>query len=67
VGVEGDTVDDGRDEAGAGEHGAPLAEGQVGGDRDRRAFFTFGDDLKQQFRSARVDLDVSEFVQAKQV
>ena len=67
MGVEGDAVDDGRDQAWVGEDGAPFAEGQVGGDRDRRAFFAFGDDLEQQFRSARVDLDVSEFIEAEQV
>lgn len=42
-------------------HGAPFAEGQVGGDRDGGAFFAFGDDLEEQFCSARVDLDVAEF------
>jgi len=32
VGVEGDAVDDGGDQAGVGEYGAPFAEGQVGGE-----------------------------------
>lgn len=36
VGVEGDAVDDGGDQAGVGEDGAPFAEGQVGGDGRRR-------------------------------
>ncbi len=44
-----------------------FAERQVGGDRHGGAFFAFGDDLEQQFRSARVDLDVPEFVEAEQI
>jgi hypothetical protein len=40
-----------------------FAEGQVGGDRDGGPFFAFGDDLKEQFGSARVDLDVSELIE----
>ena len=67
VGVEGDAVDDRGDQAGVGEDGAPFAEGQVGGDSDRGAFFAFGDDLEQQFGSARVDVDVAELVEAEQV
>ena len=63
VGVEGDAVDDGGDQAWVGEHSAPFAERQVGRDRDRGAFLAFSDDLEQQFGSARVDLDVSEFVE----
>ena len=30
-------------------------------------FLAFGDDLEEQFRSVRVDLDVSEFVEAEQI
>jgi len=67
VGVEGDAVDDGGDEAGVGEDGAPFAEGQVGGDGDGGAFFAFGDDLEEQFGSPGVDVDVAEFVEAEQV
>jgi len=67
VGVEGDPVDDGGDQAWVGEHAAPFAEGQVGGDRDGGAFFAFGDDLEEQFGAAGVDLDVAEFVEAEQV
>ena len=52
---------------GSGEHGAPFADGQVGGDRDGGPFFAFGDDLEEQFGSARVDLDVSEFVSRRRV
>lgn len=33
MGVEGDVVDDGDDQSGVGVHGAPFAEGEVGGDR----------------------------------
>ena len=47
VGVEGDAVDDGGDEAWVWEDRAPLAEGQVGGDRDGGPFFAFCDDLEQ--------------------
>ncbi|OBF62449.1 hypothetical protein A5756_00945 [Mycobacterium sp. 852002-53434_SCH5985345] len=49
------------------EDGAPFAEGQVGNDRDPGAIFAFGDDLEEQFRSARVDLDVSDLVEAEQI
>jgi hypothetical protein len=67
VGVEGDAVDDRGDQAGVGEHRAPLAEGQVAGRRDAGAFFAFGDDLEQQFGAAGVDLDVADLVEAEQV
>jgi hypothetical protein len=67
VGVEGDAVDDRGDEPRVREHRAPLAERQVGGDRNRGTFFAFGDDPEQQFCSAWVDLDVAEFVEAEQV
>ena len=67
VGVEGDPVDDGGDQAGVGEHGSPFAEGQVRGDRDGRSFFAFGDDLEEQLGAAGVDFDVSELVQTEQV
>jgi len=40
-----------------------FAEGEVGGDRDRGAFFAFGDDLEQQFGAARVDLDVAKLIE----
>jgi hypothetical protein len=67
VGVEGDAIDDRRDETWVGEHRPPLGERQVGGDRDGGSFFSFGDDLEQQLCSAWVDLDVAEFVEAEQV
>jgi hypothetical protein len=62
VGVEGDAVDDGGDEAGVGDDLAPFGEGEVGGDGDGGAFFSFGDDLEEQFGAAGVELDVAEFV-----
>lgn len=52
---------------GSGKTVAPFAEGQFGSDRDRGAIFAFGDDLEEQFRSARVDVDVSELVEAEQI
>jgi hypothetical protein len=67
VGVEGDAVDDGGDQAGVGEDGAPFTEGQVGGDGDAGPFLAFGDDLEEEFGAAGVDLDVAEFVEAEQV
>jgi hypothetical protein len=42
-------------------------KGRFGGDRDRGPFFAFGDDLEQQFGSARVDLDVSELIETEQI
>jgi hypothetical protein len=65
VGVEGDSVDDGGDQAWVGEDGAPFAEGQVGRDRDGCSFLPFGNDLEGQFGAAWVDLDVAELVEAK--
>src|SRR5271169_3180333 len=67
VGVEGEPVDDGGAEPGVGEGGCPLGEGGVGGDRDGGAFFSFGEDLEQQFGTAAVELEVAQFVQAEQV
>ena len=67
AGVEGDPVDDGGDEAGVGEDGAPFAEGQVGGDGDGGSFLALGDDLEEQLAAAAVDLDVAEFVEQQQV
>jgi hypothetical protein len=52
---------------GAGEHGSPFAEWQVRADRDGGSFFSFGDDLEQQFGAAGVELDVSELIQEQQV
>src|SRR5690625_3957009 len=67
VGVEGESVDDGRGQARVGEGGAPFAEGGVGGARDRGAFFAFGDDLEQQFCPSGIQADVSDFIEAYQV
>jgi hypothetical protein len=67
VGVEGEPVDDGRAQAGVGEGAGPFGEGGVGGDRDRRAFFAFGEDLEEQFGAAAVEFEVAQFVQAEQV
>jgi hypothetical protein len=62
VGVEGEPVDDGGDEAGVGDDLAPLAEGQVGGGDDGGSFFSLGDDLEEQFGASGVELDVAELV-----
>jgi hypothetical protein len=67
VGVEGDAVDDGGDEAGVGDDLAPFAEGQVRGQSDRGLLFTLGQDLEQQLRAAGVELDVAELVEAEQI
>jgi hypothetical protein len=66
VGVKGDPVDDGGDEAGIGEHGSLFTEWQVRADRDGGSFFSFGDDLEQQFGAAEVELDVAELIQEQQ-
>ena len=63
MGVEGDAVDDGGDQSRVWEHGSPLAEGQVRRDRNRRAFFAFGDDLEEELGAAGVDFDVAELVE----
>jgi len=53
VGVEGDAVDDGSDEARVGEHGSPFAERQVRADGDGGSFFSFGDDLEESSSAPR--------------
>jgi hypothetical protein len=63
VGIEGDPVHDGGDQAGVGEDGAPFAEREVGPDRDGGSFLPLGDDLEQQLGAAVVDLDVAQLVQ----
>jgi hypothetical protein len=50
VGVEGDAVDDGGDEARVGEHSSPFAERQICGDGG--SFLSFGDDLEQELGAA---------------
>jgi hypothetical protein len=58
---EGDAVDDGRDEAGVGDDGSPLAEGEVA----TLAFlFSLGQDLEQQLRAPSIQLQVANLVQA---
>lgn len=65
--VEGDTVDDGGDQAWVGEDGSPFAEGQVGSDADAGALLAFGDDLEQKLCSAWVDLDIAQLVEQEKV
>ena len=67
VGVEGDSVDDRGDEAGVGEDGSPLAEGQVACDADGGFFLSFGDDLEEQFGAAGIDVDVAEFIEQEEI
>jgi hypothetical protein len=67
VGVVGDAVDDGGGQAGVGEGLAPFGERGVAGDRDRGAFFAFGEDLEQKFGGALVEVDVPELVDGQQV
>jgi hypothetical protein len=66
VGVEGEPVDDGGDEARLGDDRAPLAERQVRRDGDGCFLFAFGEDLEQQLGAAGVELDVAELVEAEQ-
>jgi hypothetical protein len=66
VGVEGDPVDDGGDEAGVGDDLAPFAERQVGGQPDRR-LLAFGEHLEQQLGAAAVELGVADLIDAEQV
>ena len=49
------------------EHRSPFAKRQVTCQSDTCAFLPLGDDLKQQFGSARVDLDIPELIEAKQI
>ena len=67
VGVVGDAVDDGGGEAGVGEGFGPFAEWGVGGDSDCGAFFSFGEDLEEQFGGVLVEAHVAEFVDGEEV
>ena len=54
VGVECETVDDGCGEAFVGECFVPFAEGCVCGYCDAGSFFSFGEDLEEEFGGALV-------------
>ena len=44
-----------------------LREGFVGGDSDRRAFFSLGENLEQQLCAAPVQLEIAQFVNENQI
>jgi len=67
VGAVGDAVDDGGGEAWVGEGFGPFAERCVRGDRDRGSFFSFGEDLEEQFGGVLVEADVAELVDREEV
>src|SRR5829696_1417186 len=67
VGVEGEPVDNGSGQSRVGEGVAPFGEGGVGGAGDGGAFFSGGDDLKQQLGAARVQGQVADLVQTEQI
>ncbi len=54
VPAEGEAVHDRGAEAWVGEGLGPAGEAVVAGDRDGAAFFSFGEDLEQQFGAAAV-------------
>ena len=60
-------VDDGSAQPRIGECLCPGREWLVGGDRDGRTFFAFGENLKQQFRTTPVQLKVSQFIDQDQI
>ena len=62
MGFVGDAVDDGGGEAFVGEGFGPFGEGGVGGDGDGCSFFSFGEDLEEEFGGSGVEVDVAEFV-----
>ena len=64
---EGEAVDDRGAQARVGEGLVPGGEGFVGGDGDRGAFFSFGEDLEEQSGAAAVQLQVAQFVDQQQV
>src|SRR6266536_4092239 len=65
--VERQAVDDRSGQARVGEGLAPLAERGIAGHRDGGFLLAFGDDLEQQLRAARVEVEVAELVAAQQV
>ena len=58
MGAVGQAVHDGGGQPAVWEHGAPLAEGQVGRHRDRRPLVPLGDDLEQELRAPGVQMDM---------
>src|SRR6266540_2366084 len=60
--VERQAVDDRSGQARVGEGLAPLAERGIAGHRDGGFLLAFGDDLEQQLRAARVEVEVAELV-----
>ena len=67
VGFVGEAVDDGGGESGVGEGFGPFGEGGVGGDGDGCSFFSFGEDLEEEFSGFLVEVDVAEFVDGEEV
>lgn len=67
VGVVGDAVDDGGGEAWVCEGFGPFAERRVRGDRDSGSFFSFGEDLEEQFGGVLIEADLAEFVDSEEV
>jgi hypothetical protein len=62
VAVLSKAVDEGDDAGGAGEDGAPLLEGQVGGDDRGSMFVAAADDVEEDVGRAAVAGQVAEFV-----
>ena len=63
----GEPVDDGGAESGVGEGLRPGGERLIGGDGDRGAFFSFGEDLEEELGAAAVQLQVSQFIDQEQI
>ena len=64
---EGQPVHDGRAQSWVGEGLCPGGEGFVGGDGDRGAFFSLGENLEQQLRAAPVQLQIAQLVNENQI
>ena len=67
VGPVGDPVDDSGGESRVGEGFGPFAERCVGSDGDGGAFFSFGQNLEEEFGGVLVEADVAEFVDREEV
>ena len=63
----GEPVDDRGREPAVGNTEPHSENGRLLGDRDRGPFVALGDDLEEEFRTARVEVDVAELVEAEQV
>ena len=62
-----ESIDEGNNASGTGKDGAPILEGEVGGDDGAGAFVATADDAVEEISGARVAREISEFVEDQDV